>query len=215
MKTLYLATALSALATAPVFAGSGAHYTVTFDGAWSAATHPFEYPAGAHFSGLVGATHNGEYVIFGKGGAATAGLEKLAEMGAHNPLDDEIRAAIQAGKAGALFEGSAIFGPPGQAASEFDIDERFPMVSVVAMIAPSPDWFAGVANVSLQENGEWVAKKTVTIEAWDAGTDGGTTYKAPDADSQPRQPITLNGSAAHFGMAGARPTVATVTFTKR
>src|SRR3989337_2258768 len=106
MKTLYLAAALSALAAAPVFAGSTAHYTVTFDGAWSAATHPFEYPAGAHFSGLVGATHNGEYVIFDKGGAATAGRGRRPEMGAHDPLDAEIRAAIPAGKAGALFEGS-------------------------------------------------------------------------------------------------------------
>src|SRR3972149_86788 len=81
MKALYLAAALSALAAAPVFAGSTAHYTVTFDGAWSAATHPFEYPAGAHFSGLVGATHNGEYVIFDKGGAATAGLGRLPRSG--------------------------------------------------------------------------------------------------------------------------------------
>jgi Spondin_N len=29
-----------------------AKYAVTFDGSWSAATHPLEFPSGAHFSGL-------------------------------------------------------------------------------------------------------------------------------------------------------------------
>ena len=110
---------------APALAGT-AHYTVTFDGTWSAATHPLEYPQGAHFSGLVGATHNGEYAIFRERGIATPGLEALSERGAHNPLDDEIRAAIMAGKAGALFQGAAIFGPPGHATAQFQIDERFP-----------------------------------------------------------------------------------------
>ncbi len=214
MKALPLATSLLILAAAPAVAGSAAHYSVTFDGTWSAQTHPMEYPSGAHFSGLVGATHNGDYAIFKEGGVATPGLERLAEQGAHKPLDDEIRAAIDAGKAGALFEGSPIFGPPGQATSAFEIDEKHPMVSLVAMIAPSPDWFAGVANVSLQENGEWLAKKTVSLYAWDAGTDDGVTYKAPDADSQPRGPVILSKSR-HFEVDGERRAVATVTFTKQ
>ncbi len=214
MKALPFATALLVLAATPAFAGSPAHYKVTFDGTWSAETHPLEYPAGAHFSGLVGATHNGDFAIFKEGGIATAGLERLAEMGAHKPLDDEIRAAIETGKAGVLFEGQPIFGPPGQADSAFDIDEQHPMVSLVAMIAPSPDWFAGAANVSLLDNGAWVARKTVPLYAWDAGTDDGITYRAPDADSQPRGPVILNKSL-HFNVNGERRAVATVTFTKQ
>jgi len=214
MKALSLATALAMIASTQAFADSTARYSVTFDGTWSAATHPLEFPANAHFSGLVGATHNGNYVIFKQGGTATPGLERLAEMGAHSPLDAEIRAAIEAGKAGALFEGTPIFGPPGRATARFETDERHPLVSVVAMIAPSPDWFAGVANVSLREHGGWAAEKTVTLYAWDAGTDGGVTYKAADADSQPREPIARNGSE-HFGMNGERRAVGTVTFTKQ
>lgn len=214
MKALPLAAALLALAAAPALADSSARYTVTFNGTWSAETHPLEYPSGAHFSGLVGATHNGEYRIFAEGGTATPGLEALSERGAHNPLDDEIRAAIAAGKAGALFEGAAIFGPPGQAMAEFEIDERFPMVSLAAMIAPSPDWFAGIADVSLMENGEWVGEKTVTLYAWDAGTDDGVTYKAPDAEPMPHGMVSPNGSA-HFAMDGQPVAVATVTFTRQ
>lgn len=212
MKTLFLATALLALVAAPALADS-ARYTVTFDGTWSPATHPLEYPQGAHFSGLVGATHNGQYAIFREGGTATPGLEALSERGAHSPLDDEIRQAIAAGKAGALFEGAAIFSPPGRAMAEFIIDERFPHVSLAAMIAPSPDWFAGAADVELRENGAWVDQKTVTLYAWDAGTDNGLTYKAPDADAMPRGMISPNGSA-HFEADGKPIPVATITFTR-
>ena len=35
----------------------------------------------------------------------------------------------------------------------------------------------------------WVAEKTVTLEPYDAGTDSGSTYESPDADTMPREPI--------------------------
>ena len=95
MKSLgALAAVAFALAMAQgVEAGSmSAKYAVSFEGSWSMATHPLEFPPGAHFSGLIGATHNGEYSIFRDGGSATEGLERLAEGGRHSPLDQEIRA---------------------------------------------------------------------------------------------------------------------------
>ena len=39
-------------------AGGDARYRVTFQATWSAETHPTNFPANPHFSGLVGATHN-------------------------------------------------------------------------------------------------------------------------------------------------------------
>ena len=56
------------------------------------------------------------------------------------------------------------------------------------MIAPSPDWFAGVSDVDLMENGAWVASKTVDVQPWDSGGDNGATYLADDADADPKQP---------------------------
>lgn len=212
MKTTTLIAATLLLATASgAEAGSKARYVVTFDGTWSAASHPLDYPSGAHFSGLIGATHGEGYSLFREGGTATPGLENLAEKGAHRPLDAEIRAQLDQGKAGALIEGQAIFGPPGQASVELEIDDAHPMVSLVAMIAPSPDWFAGAADVALLENGQWVAERTVTLEAWDAGTDAGATYKASDADMMPRGPVQRNASA-HFVADGQMVPVGTVTF---
>jgi len=197
MKRLLLALAGLLVAAQAAFAGSGATYTVTFEGQWTAANHPREYPAHAHFSGLIGATHGTGYALFREGGIATDGLERLSEMGAHSPLDQEIRKAIEAGTAGALLTSGPLFDLPKSASITFAVDDKHPMVSLVAMIAPSPDWFAGVADVNLRAGGAWVKHHEVIVYAWDAGTDSGITYQADDADTQPRQPIALNRSH-HF-----------------
>lgn len=197
MKRLLLALAGVLVAAQAAFAGSGATYTVTFEGDWTATNHPREYPANAHFSGLIGATHNGGYSLFREDGIASDGLEKLAETGSHSPLDQEIRKAIEAGTAGALLTSGPLFNLPKSTSITFAVDEKHPMVSLVAMIAPSPDWFAGVADVSLRAGGLWVKHHEVIVYAWDAGTDSGITYQADDADTQPRQPIALNRSH-HF-----------------
>jgi hypothetical protein len=57
------------------------------------------------------------------------------------------------------------------------------------MLAPSPDWFFGVSALDLCEGGRWAAERTVELFAYDAGTDSGPSYKSPDADTQPREPI--------------------------
>jgi hypothetical protein len=186
-------------------------YAVTFDGTWSMATHPLEFPTGAHFSGLIGTTHTPDYEILADGGSATEGLERLAEGGRHSPLDREIKAAIEAGTAGSLIETGPIKPVPGKVEATFEIDDKHPTVSIVAMIAPSPDWFAG-ASVDLMENGQWVAEKTVTVFAWDAGTDFGTTYKAPDANSRERSTINR---APHFQSDGQAVPVGTFTFVRQ
>jgi hypothetical protein len=186
-------------------------YAVTFDGSWSMATHPLEFPEGAHFSGLIGATHNDNYAIFVDGGKATEGLENLAEGGRHSPLDKEIKAALAAGSAGALIETGSIKPVPGKVATTFEVDEEHSNVSIVAMIAPSPDWFVGV-SADLMENGHWVAEKTVTVFAWDAGTDVGTTYKAPDANSSEK---IASNNARHFQKDGQAVPVGTFTFVRQ
>jgi hypothetical protein len=216
MKHVYMAFAVASVLTAAQLAladDTSAKYTVTFDGTWSAATHPIEYPSNAHFSGLIGATHDAGYVLFREGRTATDGLEKLAEMGAHSPLDKEIRAAIDKGVAGALIESDPLFDLPALTSVTFTIDPKHPMVSFVAMIAPSPDWFAGAADMSLRENGAWVSRKEVTLYAWDAGTDNGTTYKADDADTQPRAAVSPNRSA-HFVTSGSAIPVGKLVFEK-
>jgi hypothetical protein len=196
-----------------------AEYMVTFTGLWTATTHPFEYPpagllTGPHLSGLIGATHADGYAIYKVGVPPTPGLEKLSEEGKHSPLDQEIKDAIAAGKAGTLIETGPIRDFSKMQAMSFTIDARHPMVSAVAMIAPSPDWFAGVANVRLMEQGKWVSSKTVEMFAYDSGGDDGTTYKAADVDTNPKKPTTM-AETPHFVVNRMKPPVGRVTFTKQ
>jgi hypothetical protein len=211
-------TPTAAMTTAPAAATDTAQYSVTFTRLWTKETHPFEYPeegvlTGPHLSGLIGATHAGDYAIYREGTPPTPGLEKLSEEGKHSPLDQEIKDAIAAGKAGVLFETGPIRDAAKTESVTFMADSKFPMVSAVAMIAPSPDWFAGVANVDLMENGQWVATKTVDLAAYDSGGDDGTTYKAADKDNNPKKPTTA-AATPHFVVNGNKPPVARLTFTK-
>jgi hypothetical protein len=57
------------------------------------------------------------------------------------------------------------------------------------MLAPSPDWFIAVSNINLLENNEWLTSKTITVDIYDAGTDGGDTFRSPDMPTDPRVPI--------------------------
>ena len=211
-----LSTALLVLGAAGAAgAAQPVRYTVSFERTWSAQTHPQDFPLLAHFSPVIGVTHNGRYVPFRSGASATAGLEHLCEEGKHQPLDGEIRSAIASGVAGALIEtADPLRSVPGQASATFEIDAAHPMVSIAAMIAPSPDWCAVAPDVALQENGQWVASKTVALEAWDMGTDSATRYRALDDDTQPRgtlQPSDL----PFFVQAGKRVPVGSVTFVRQ
>ena len=215
MKTFTLAASLAAalLAGTAVQAADSAQYKVRFDATWTAASHPLDYPGNAHFSGLVGATHDDAYRIFADGTTATPGIEALAERGAHAPLTDEIGKAIEGGSAGALFESGALFSFPGTIEAGFTADMSHPYASVAAMVAPSPDWFTGVANVALMQDGKWIDQATYTLFAWDAGTDGGTLHAAMDDDTMPRQSVQLNAAPQFKDDQGLKP-VGTVTFTK-
>jgi hypothetical protein len=186
---------------------ASARYRVTFETAWSSATHPTDFPAGAHFSPLIGATHSTAVRFWQPQAIASDGIEAMAEQGRTSPLDTEVEAAIAAGTARRVLRGPGVATLPGAAAIEFEIEADQPLVTLVTMIAPSPDWFAGVHDLSLLERSAWVEDKTVDLFPYDAGTDLGVTYTSADRDARPREPIQAitgspldrNGSVAPVG----------------
>jgi hypothetical protein len=211
-------TADSAPSTAATPMAGPVTYRVEFTPLWTKANFPFEYPDTSlihkpHFSGLIGTAHNASYAIYKEGRMPSPGLERLSEMGKHDPLDAEINGAIAAGNALALTESDPLKDFTQTAKAEVKVDDAHPMVSIVAMIAPSPDWFAGVADVNLMENGAWMASKTVDVMPWDSGGDDGTTYLADDVDTNPKKPTGLNKSR-HFVKDGNVMPVARITFTR-
>ena len=166
-----------------------ARYSLTFTATWSAQTHPTDFPTSPHFSGLIGMTHNSNVMLFTEGETASDGIKNMAEIGSKNPLQSEIQDFITNGTGNSLIDGGGIGTSPGEVSLEFDIASSHPLVSVVSMLAPSPDWFIAVSNINLLESNEWVTSKTITVDIYDAGTDGGASYRSSDMPTVPRVPI--------------------------
>ena len=170
---------------------STAKYKVVFDSSWSSATHPDQFPGGqAHLSGLIGATHRSNFKLWQRDELATPGIESMAETGSKSPLTNEINAAIDSADAEFLLSGGGIGSSPGSVALSFTVTQAYPFVSLVSMIAPSPDWFVGVSGLSLIENGQWVEELVVPLFAYDAGTDNGSSYTAQNSDTDPQAKIS-------------------------
>jgi hypothetical protein len=191
-----------------------ARYRVTFDATWSQATHPVEYPATAHFSPLVGATHTGSVRFWSGDVAATPGIRAMAEGGRTAPLSQEVSAAIAAGTAERVLLGGAINGPPASVSFEFEASQAFPLVTLVTMIAPSPDWFVGVSGLPLFENGQWVQERRLDLVPWDAGTDSGATFESADVVTTPAHVVSPIVTAP-LSPSGRITTLGTFTFTRR
>ena len=164
-------------------------YDVTFDATWSVSTHPYDFPSNPHFSGLVGGTHNENITFWEEGGIASDGIESMAEIGSKTILISEVNAQILTGDAGAVLSGGGISPSPGSVTMSFSMNPAYPYVTLVTMIAPSPDWFVGVSGLKLMDKGVWLDYVVVDVFAYDAGTDSGVTYTSPNADITPHIPI--------------------------
>jgi hypothetical protein len=166
-----------------------ANYSVTFDVTWSAVTHPQNFPASAHFSGLVGGTHSAAVQFWTPDTPASLGIQRMAEWGQQTTLAGEVQDAVAAGTAGSVILGPAVSALPGSATALFTATPAFPLVTLTTMIAPSPDWFVGVMGLDLKPGGVWAEELTVTLYPWDAGTDSGVTYTSSDLPTVPHVPL--------------------------
>jgi hypothetical protein len=190
-----------------------ARYNVRLESRWSGGTHPIDFPSDAHFSRLIGGNHNGFAVFWREGQLASPGIRAMAERGRTTPLDTEIMAAIAAGTAQAVFTGPDLPQSPGTANMEVMASQAFPLLTLVTMVAPSPDWFAGVAGFPLFENGAWLTERRVDLHAWDAGTDSGTTFTSADVVTTPFVPI-FRIVTAPLAPGGVSTPLASYTFTR-
>lgn len=188
-----------------------ATYEATFVAEWSQATHPAMFPPNPHFSALIGGTHADGVSFWAPGGLASPGIESMAETGSTTLLRNEVLVTVGDQTAGSVLEGGSIAVSPGQRSMVFEIAQGHPLVTLVTMIAPSPDWFVGVHGLSLRDGGGWVGSLAVDLWAYDAGTDSGSTYTAPNADTNPPEPIRNLSDEAPFVGTGR---IGTLTFTR-
>ena len=191
--------------------GAQASYSVTFTGAWTTDATPGGLPDNAHFSPLIGAVHNANVTFWEAGGMATPGIESMAERGRTATLTKEIEAA----GADALSVISRPGGPGVTATVTIEpvaVAADHPRITLVTMIAPSPDWFIGVSGLSLLDaEGAWVETLTVDLLPWDAGTEEGADFSFDNAATVPPGTIVSLKGTGRFSDAP----MATFTFTRR
>lgn len=73
-----------------------------------------------------------------------------------------------------------------------EVTADYPMVSLISMLAPSPDWFVGISGVNLCNAGMWRDTWNITsLQPWDAGTEDGDMFNTTNPETSPVQNITL------------------------
>ena len=75
---------------------------------------------------------------------------------------------------------------------QIKVKGMYSWVSLISMIAPSPDWFVGVDSYNLcGSNGQWKDTATVNLLAWDAGTDHGYNFNSANNATMPPDVIKM------------------------
>ena len=185
-------------------------YRVAFSATWSSSSHPATFPSGAHWSPLIGAVHGDRASFWEMGETSSPGIESMAETGATGTLSSEINQQIP-NNALSVVNGSGSGSPGSVTIREVVVRLDHPLVTLVSMIAPSPDWFAGVTGLSLLNGvGQWAESRQILLFPLDAGTDDGASYTAGNDDSSPKQPIKSLRGVHPFSIAP----VGTFTFTR-
>ena len=204
---------LSPTASDPVVsARSAATYTVTFQGAWNTTVTSGGVPSGAHFTTLIGGVHNAGVAFLKEGGMASAGVEFMAELGGTSTLANEVRAAEP--NALSVLQGSGgNIGPTSSSnINMVTLTTDHPRITVLSMVAPSPDWFVGVSGFSLLDaQADWLPSQTVNLYPWDAGTEEGTEFSLSNAATSPQDTITSLRGIGKF----SNERIATLTFTRQ
>jgi len=168
-----------------------ASYTVTFNATWSSETHPDHFPPNAHFSSVAGAVHNETVSFWQVDSNASEGVKQISEEGLPEFFLQEVSNAVDDSTAFSAVESEGINSPPGTISFEIQVTRQFPLVTLISMIAPSPDWFTGVSRQNLFSDGDWIENLQADLLAYDAGTDSGEDFTSPDSATIPQQPVSL------------------------
>ncbi|MDH5413716.1 MAG: spondin domain-containing protein, partial [Flavobacteriaceae bacterium] len=168
-------------------------YRIEFISNWSSTAHPTDYPtSSAHWSPLIGTTHKNASAFLQLGLLASDGVEEVAETGGTTIITQEINLLIAAGLAFEVINGSGLSTGLGTiTVNDVGVDLEFPHITLITMIAPSPDWVAQINNLKLTDtDNNWMPSISMDVYATDAGTDSGVTYTSPNADTNPAENIS-------------------------
>lgn len=168
---------------------AAATYRATLTSRWNAATFTTRFPASAHLTGLVGATHADTVSFWAEGRAASLGVKDVAERGSKSTMLEEVAHAIAAGTAGSALSGDGVPVGASHVTLDFSLTQTHSQVTLLSMLGPSPDWFIGVSGLPLFENGAWRSSVLLDLRIYDSGTDDGASFTSPDAISSPASTV--------------------------
>lgn len=188
-------------------AASEVNYRVTLQLNWS--NPAFTISPNAHFTNFIGMVHSKDSFLWAPNGLASTGLEFVAEVGSNWRLLNELDSIISKGKALSKFD---IPAPPitGGFDSIFHFTLQHSCISFASMIAPSPDWFAGINRYNLLQENQWVNTITIPIYLYDAGTEDGDVFGYDNPASMPQQPVRLLTAAGASVLANGNATLAPI-----
>jgi hypothetical protein len=188
LAILLLAVVLAVQVAAEHKCGGCATYKITFHSFWTAARFPTDFPAGnAHWSRMVGSSHDNRYELWAPGKLASQGVQNVAEQGDISAIKTEMESKLD-GPVYRVFTAATGFSQPASyetSTDSFLVSGYQSLVSVVSMIAPSPDWFVGLHGVETCVNQKFVQVMNITAHLYDAGTDSGTTYTSGNSAQNP------------------------------
>lgn len=165
-------------------------YEVVNECKWSSKSHPVDYPSDAHWSPLCGTTHTDEVALFSLNGTSTDGVKLVAETGSCDILEGEIEACADEDKCASFFKYPCDpFSGTCTHMGTVNVTMGYPYISLLSMIAPSPDWIVGVDSFGLCKDDYWVPEYEKYLMALDAGTDAGVTFASKNDEIEDRLPI--------------------------
>lgn len=165
-------------------------YRVSVQNLWGVDTHPTDYPSSPRLEPFLAISHRPNTEIFSLSLPAMEGIKTMAETGIMVRLEEEVdilRGGDLAldrslGDRLVFFETSAVF---------LGFNETHTYFTLLARIAPSPDWFISAYRINLKPNGEWVDTLVIYPDAYDAGTDFSQTFTGDAIPANPRQLVSL------------------------
>jgi hypothetical protein len=176
-----------------------AKYSINFTSVWNSTDHG-TLPNNAHWSRLVGTTHKTVNAFWNAGNLATIGVKNIAETGNNTVFNTEVTTAITNNESDQYINGSSLGAATGSIIiNDLIVDKNYPLLTLLSMIAPSPDWFIGINSINLLDtSSNWKSSISLDLFAYDSGTDSGTNYSSGNAITTPFQNIFSLKNVAPF-----------------
>ena len=178
-------------------------YKLTFTGAFDAdaLASGVTAPANAGFSRVVGGTHGSGQSLFSDGGTAEEALESFIEDGGDAAADtyhgslSGLQDRFQIQRSGS---GEGLDATGAVSVTRVEANANNSLLSVVAAVLPSPDWFVGLSGKELRPGGTWIVDETVEFYPRDLGTETGVEFDGGSGDSDPQSTISSLRNTGKF-----------------